>query len=133
MLMIHWQLGLFILILNPIVILFTTKLAKKVAKLKKEQNKALSFSKKHSLRHLICLCKFVQPIKRLFFDKVDEHTKTIKESSIIFGYKSDGANRLSFLVFLSGFELFRAASIFVVAYSDLSIGAMLAILVICGL
>lgn len=40
LLMIHWQLGLFILILNPIVILFTTKLAKKVAKLKKEQNKA---------------------------------------------------------------------------------------------
>ena len=33
----------------------------------------------------------------------------------------------SFLVFLSGFEVFRAASILVVAYSDLTIGLMLAI------
>ena len=65
--------------------------------------------------------------EKLFFDKVRSQAQEIKRSSILFGYKSDGANRLSFLVFLSGFELFRAASIFVVAYSDLSIGSMLAI------
>jgi len=128
LLMIHWQLGLFILILNPIVILFTTKLAKKVAKLKKEQNKAFELFQEALSETLDMFVQIRATNKeRLFFDKVDEHAKTIKESSIIFGYKSDGANRLSFLVFLSGFELFRAASIFVVAYSDLSIGAMLAI------
>lgn len=128
LLMIHWQLGLFILILNPIVILFTTKLAKKVAKLKKEQNKAFELFQEALSETLDMFVQIRATNKeRLFFDKVDEHAKTIKESSIIFSYKSDGANRLSFLVFLSGFELFRAASIFVVAYSDLSIGAMLAI------
>ncbi|WP_263832582.1 ABC transporter ATP-binding protein [Sulfurospirillum oryzae] len=128
LLMIHWQLGLFILILNPIVILFTTKLAKKVAKLKKEQNKAFELFQDALLETLDMFVQIRATNKeRLFFDKVEQHAKTIKESSIIFGYKSDGANRLSFLVFLSGFELFRAASIFVVAYSDLSIGSMLAI------
>ncbi|MBP6325092.1 MAG: ABC transporter ATP-binding protein, partial [Sulfurospirillum sp.] len=40
LLMIHWQLALFILILNPLVVLLTTNLAKKVSILKKEQNKA---------------------------------------------------------------------------------------------
>ncbi len=128
LLMIHWQLGLFILILNPIVILFTTKLAKKVSKLKKEQNKAFELFQEALSETLDMFVQIRATNKeRLFFDKVDAHAKTIKESSIIFGYKSDGANRLSFLVFLSGFELFRAASIFVVAYSDLSIGSMLAI------
>jgi ATP-binding cassette subfamily C protein len=128
LLMIHWQLGLFILILNPIVILFTTKLAKKVAKLKKEQNKAFELFQEALSETLDMFVQIRATNKeRLFFDKVEKHAESIKESSITFSYKSDGASRLSFLIFLSGFELFRAASIFVVAYSDLSIGAMLAI------
>lgn len=128
LLLIHWQLGLFILILNPVVILFTTKLAKKVAKLKKEQNKAFELFQDTLSETLDMFVQIRATNKeRLFFDTVESHAKSIKESSIVYGYKSDGANRLSFLIFLSGFELFRAASIFVVAYSDLGIGAMLAI------
>ncbi len=128
LLMIHWQLALFILILNPVVILFTTKLAKKVAKLKKEQNKAFELFQDTLAETLEMFVQIRSTNKeKLFFDKVHEHSQAIKTSSILFSYKSDGANRLSFLIFLSGFELFRAASIFVVAYSDLSIGSMLAI------
>ena len=128
LLMIHWQLGLFILVLNPVVILFTTKLAKKVAKLKKEQNKAFELFQDTLSETLDMFVQIRATNKeRLFFDKVEAHAEAIKESSIIYGYKSDGANRLSFLIFLSGFELFRAASIFVVAYTELSIGSMLAI------
>ena len=128
LLMIHWQLGLFILVLNPVVILFTTKLAKKVAKLKKEQNKAFELFQDALSETLDMFVQIRATNKeRLFFDQVEAHSKRIKESSITYGYKSDGANRLSFLIFLSGFELFRAASIFVVAYSDLSVGSMLAI------
>lgn len=128
LLMIHWQLGFFILVLNPVVILFTTKLAKKVAKLKKEQNKAFELFQDTLSETLDMFVQIRATNKeRLFFDKVEAHAEAIKESSIIYGYKSDGANRLSFLIFLSGFELFRAASIFVVAYTELSIGSMLAI------
>ncbi|MCK4710976.1 MAG: ABC transporter ATP-binding protein, partial [Gammaproteobacteria bacterium] len=36
----HWQLALFILIMNPIVIYFTTVLGKKVKELKKRENSA---------------------------------------------------------------------------------------------
>jgi ATP-binding cassette subfamily C protein len=128
LLWIHWQLGLFILILNPIVIVFTTKLAKKVAKLKKEQNKAYELFQDTLMETLEMFVQIRSTNKeKLFFDKVHTYSNEIKERSIVFSYKSDGANRLSFLVFLSGFELFRAASIFVVAYSTLSIGSMLAI------
>lgn len=128
LLMIHWQLGLFILVLNPVVILFTTKLAKKVAKLKKEQNLAFEIFQDALAETLEMFVQIRATNKeKLFFSQVEEHAHAIKERSIVFGYKSDGANRLSFLIFLSGFELFRAASIFVVAYSDLSIGAMLSI------
>ncbi|MDD2382756.1 MAG: ABC transporter ATP-binding protein [Sulfurospirillaceae bacterium] len=128
LLMIHWQLGLFILILNPIVILLTTKLAKKVSLLKKEQNKAFEIFQDTLSETLDMFIQIRSTNKeKSFFGHVIELAKSIKTSSIKFGYKSDGASRLSFLIFLSGFEIFRAASIFVVAYSDLSIGSMLAI------
>ena len=128
LMIIHWQLALFILLLNPFVIIVTTKIARKVSVLKKEQNRMYEvFSE--SLSETLDL--FVQ-IKSLnkekkFFGIVIKNAKKMRDNSIQFGYKSDGASRFSFLVFLSGFEVFRAASILVVAYSDLTIGLMLAI------
>ena len=128
LIMIHWQLALFILILNPFVILLTTHLAKKVSLYKKEQNKAYELFQE-ALDETFDMFMHIRATnkEKLFFDKVSANALSIKESSILFGYKSDGASRLSFLIFLCGFEIFRAASIFVVAYSDLSIGSMLAI------
>ena len=41
LLWIHWQLALFILITNPVVVLFTVKLSRNIGKLKKEENKAI--------------------------------------------------------------------------------------------
>ena len=38
---IHWQLAIFILVTNPIVVLFTVKLSRNIGKIKKEENKAL--------------------------------------------------------------------------------------------
>ncbi len=128
LLLIHWQLALFILLLNPFVIIVTTKIARKVSVLKKKQNKSYEIFTQ-SLSETLEL--FVQ-IKSLnkekqFFGSVIKNAKQMRDNSIKFGYKSDGATRFSFLVFLSGFEVFRAASILVVAYSDLTIGLMLAI------
>jgi ATP-binding cassette subfamily C protein len=51
----------------------------------------------------------------------------LKEHAVNYGYKSDAAQKFSSLVFLTGYEIFRAVSILAVAYSDLSVGLMLAI------
>ncbi|NPA58717.1 MAG: ABC transporter ATP-binding protein, partial [Aquificae bacterium] len=53
--------------------------------------------------------------------------KEVRDKSIAFGWKSDAAARLSMLIFLAGYEVFRAVSVLFVAYSDLTIGLMLAI------
>ncbi|WP_331773866.1 ABC transporter ATP-binding protein [Sulfurospirillum sp. 1612] len=128
LLMIYWQLALFILILNPVVVVLTTKIAKKVSVLKKKQN--LSFEIfQEALSETLELFVQIRAANqdKNFFSRVIHNAKEIKEKSIEFTYKSDGASRLSFLVFLSGFEVFRATSILVVAYSDLSIGLMFGI------
>ncbi len=128
LLLIHWQLALFILILNPFVIIITTKIAKKVSMLKKNQNKAFEVFQE-SLNETLELFAQIRSANqdKNFFSRVINGARDIKDKSIEFAYKSDGANRLSFLILLSGFEIFRAASILVVAYSDLSIGLMFGI------
>ncbi len=128
LLMIHWQLALFILILNPFVVVLTTKIAKRVSVLKKNQNKAFEIFQE-SLSETLELFSQIRAANqdKNFFSKVIRSAKEIRERSIEFTYKGDAANRLSFLVFLSGFEIFRAASILVVAYSDLTIGLMFGI------
>ena len=79
LLWIHWQLGLFILILNPIVILLTTKLAKKVAKLKKEQNKAYELFQDALSETLDMFVQIRSTNKEnLFFRKVDAHAQALK-------------------------------------------------------
>jgi len=128
LLLIHWQLALFMLILNPFVVVLTTKIAKRVSVLKRSENKSFEVFQE-SLSETLELFSQIKAANqdKNFFDRVINTAKEIKNRSIEFTYKSDAANRLSFLVFLSGFEAFRAASILVVAYSDLSIGLMFGI------
>ncbi|BCD62050.1 ATP-binding cassette, subfamily C, bacterial [Nitratiruptor sp. YY08-26] len=128
LLLIHWQLALFILILNPFVVLFSSRLAKKVSKLKKEENRAIEIFQ-NSLVETLELFEQIRAANKeeYFFGRLMQLIKDLKNRSIAFSYKNDAGVRLSFLVFLSGFELFRAAGIITVAYSDLSIGLMMAI------
>jgi ATP-binding cassette subfamily C protein len=51
----------------------------------------------------------------------------VREHGINFEWKSDAANRLSFVVFLFGFDIFRAVSMMMVIFSGLSIGQMFAV------
>jgi len=53
--------------------------------------------------------------------------RNIKSHSASFSWKSDAANRISFFIFLMGFEVFRAVSMLMVIFSDLSIGQMFAV------
>ena len=128
LLWIHWQLALFILITNPIVVLFTVKLSRNIGKLKKEENKAIELFQS-SLTETLELFHQIRAANKeeYFFTQSEIKAKELKEHSVNYGYKSDMAIKLSYLVFLSGYEIFRAVSILAVAYSDLSVGLMLAI------
>ncbi len=128
LLMIHWKLALFILLTNPIVVLFTAKLARRVGRLKRQENQAIEMFQS-TLNETLELFHQVRAANKehYFFDRIAAEAAQLKERSIAFGYRSDRAIRVSFLVFLGGYEIFRTVSIWVVAYSDLSVGLMLAI------
>jgi len=128
LLWIHWQLAIFILISNPLVILFTVKLARNIGDLKKEENKAVELFQS-SLTETLELFHQIRAANKeeYFFEQSRIKADELRTHAVNYGYKSDRALKYSFLVFLGGYEIFRAVSILAVAYSDLSVGLMLAV------
>ena len=128
LLWIHWQLAIFILITNPVVVLFTVKLARNIGELKKEENKAVEMFQA-SLTETLELFHQIRALNKenYFFEHSRIKADNLRTHAINYGYKSDRALKYSYLVFLAGYEIFRAVSILVVAYSDLSVGFMLAV------
>jgi len=124
----HWQLGLFILLLNPVVIYFTRVVGSRVKHLKAQENSAYEIFQQALTETL----EAIQQIRasnreRHYCQQLIDSARTVKDNSIAFAWKSDAANRLSFLVFLFGFDVFRACTMLMVFYSDLTIGEMLAV------
>jgi len=129
LLFINWQLALIILLLNPAVVGLTTWLGKKVRKLKKRENQKIE---RFQNRLSETLDLFVQirtyNQEKHYIDSMIDDARGIKNASTQFGWKSEAAGQLSSLLFLSGFEFFRAASMLMVLFSSLSIGEMFAVL-----
>jgi ATP-binding cassette subfamily C protein len=124
----HWQLALFIILMNPVVIYFTMVLGKKVKTLKRNENTAFEVFQQ-SLGETLDAIQQIRASNREqhYFQRVTERASHLKKHMISFGWKSDAANRLSFFIFLMGFEVFRAVSMILVLFTGLSIGEMFAV------
>jgi len=125
---IHWQLALFILLLNPIVILFSTRLGKRVKDLKKLENRAFEVFQDALSETLDALTQIrAMNREKHYLARVSEKAADIRQHAAAFAWKSDAMSRFSFFVFLAGFDAFRAGAMLMVVFSDLSIGEMLAV------
>ncbi|CAD6878988.1 Efflux ABC transporter, permease/ATP-binding protein [Methylomonas albis] len=124
----HWQLGLFIIFLNPLVIYLARAVGSRVKELKANENKAYAIFQQ-------ALSETLEAIHQIRASNREEHycrqligsALAVKNHSTIYAWKSDATVRLSFLTFLFGFDIFRATAMLMVLYSNLSIGEMLAV------
>jgi ATP-binding cassette subfamily C protein len=124
----HWQLALFILFLNPVVVYFTVTLGKRVKHLKARENRAVEVFQGALTETLDAIHQIrAANRERHYIQRVIERAAGIRRESAAFSWKSDAANRLSFAVFLVGFDLFRALSMFMVVFSNLTVGQMMAV------
>jgi ATP-binding cassette subfamily C protein len=124
----HWQLALFIFLVNPLVVYITISLGRKVKELKKTENEAYA-TFQQTLSETLEGIQQIRACNReqYYLGKVVESANAIKNHAIAYAWKTDAAGRLSFNVFVLGFDIFRALSMFMVVFSDLSIGEMMAV------
>ncbi|MBF0256679.1 MAG: ABC transporter ATP-binding protein [Gammaproteobacteria bacterium] len=123
----HWQLALFFLLTNPLVIFFTVRLGRRVKQLKGAQNKAYQQFQEAFAETLDAIQELrSNNAERHFLDRIIASADRIRLRSEAFSWQSESAARLSMSLFLIGFDLFRAIGMLLVLFSDLSIGEMLA-------
>jgi ATP-binding cassette subfamily C protein len=124
----HWQLALFILLMNPVVIYFTTVLGKKVKNLKKQENSAFELFQQSLTETLDAIQQIrASNRERHYIAQVMDKASSIRTHAAEFSWKSDAAGRFSFMVFLIGFDVFRAVSMLMVVFSNLTVGEMMAV------
>lgn len=128
LLWINWKLALFILLVNPFVIYLTTRLGKRVKKLKARENSAVEIFQQALTETLDAIHQVRASNRdRYYMGKVRQQAETVKDHASNFAWRSDALNRFSFFIFLSGFEIFRAITMLMVLFSGLSIGQMMAV------
>ncbi len=127
MIFIHPILGLMILIIQPLVMLLSKKIAKSVSHLKADENQAIE-DFQNNLGETLELFGQIKASNKeqQFFDDATLKAKKIQTTSNEYSYKSVVYERFSFTIFLMAFELLRASGLIMVAYSDLTIGMMFA-------
>lgn len=124
----HWKLALLIMLFNPLVIFATVKLGKRVKHLKKLENDSTSrFTQ--ALGETLDAIQEVRAGNRqgFFLDRLGLRAREVRDYSINSQWKSDASARASGLLFQFGIDIFRAAAMLTVLFSDLSIGQMLAV------
>ena len=128
LLMIEWRLGLLILVLHPAVVVLTQLISRRVASFKKEENRAISKFQNALIETLDLFGQIRASSKETeFINKSIEDARHLRDETARFGKKSFAAERFSFTLFLSVFEVFRALGLVLVLSSDLSIGLMFAL------
>ncbi len=128
LLWINWQLGLFILLVNPLVIYLSRKLGNRVKDLKRKENASYERFQNRLIETLDGIYQLRSSNReRAFLQQLKYQADDIKNNAYQFSWQSEAAGRLSFLLFLLGFELFRAAAMIMVLLSNLSVGQMFAI------
>lgn len=128
LLYINWQLALIILLFNPLVIVLTMQMGKRVKELKKRENKAFEVFQQ-ALTETLDVMQQVRAANREkhYLARVTELARDVRDQATAHAWQSDALNRLSFMVFLFGFDIFRALAMLTVVFSDLSIGVMIGV------
>ena len=124
----NWQLALVILLLNPLAMGFYLNIFRKVAKIKKQENKAIEVFQNSLTESLELYNQIrVQNREAHFLNDVDEKAKEIRDKGYQFGLKSEMALEFSRLLIMYSHDIFRATGILMVLLGLLTIGKMLAI------
>ncbi|MEM9555447.1 MAG: ABC transporter ATP-binding protein [Acidobacteriota bacterium] len=128
LLWLHWQLALFILVFNPIVVYFTTVLGKRVRTLKMRQNSAIEIFQGALTETLDAIHQLRASNREApYLQRLVTRARDVRQHASAFAWKQNAANRASSLIFFLGFDLFRAVAILAVLFSDLTVGQMLAV------
>ncbi|WP_375753355.1 ABC transporter ATP-binding protein [Vibrio sp. HN007] len=123
-----WRLALFIILLNPVIIYLSRKMGQKVKVLKKHENQSFERFQQRLVETLDGLYQLrASNREQEYLKRLKNDADAIRKDADSYAWQSDAANRLSFSLFLVGFEIFRAVAMVMVLWGDLTVGQIIAV------
>jgi ATP-binding cassette subfamily C protein len=125
----EWRLALLVFIVNPLFLGTARILGRHTARLLRRRQEAVQRYQElldETLELFIQVRASNQ--ERRFFGLIRERAREIESASLAYGYRAAVAQGTASLLVTGSVDLFRALGIAAVAYSDLSIGLMIAFL-----
>lgn len=128
LLWLDWRLGLFILLFNPLVVHLTMVLGRRLRRLTTRQNRAVE-EFQEELHEVLGAIHQIRSSNREghFLDRLTGRAQSVQETATAVAWRTYAGNRLSYGLFLLGFDVFRAVTMLAVVYSSLTIGQMVAV------
>lgn len=127
LLWVHWQLGLIIVLFNPVVIFCTMLIGRRVKELKRRENRAYEVFQGALTETLDAIHQLrAANRERHYLRHLADRARHVRDHAVQFEWRSDAASRASFTLFQFGVDTFRAGAMVAVLFSDLSIGMMFA-------
>lgn len=125
----NWVLALLVFTLNPFFLAFSRIIGRKTGELFRRQNEAYELYNE-AVNEVLELFTQVRAsnYEQTLFGFLKQKAKGIETTSIAYGYRASVAQGSSTLLTTTVVDVFRALGIAAVAYSDLTIGMMLAFL-----
>ena len=125
----HWTLTLIVLILNPIFLGLAKIIGRKTSAYLKQKNEMYQRYNEmlHETLELFMQVR-VSNQEHLFFGLLQDRAKDVQRVSTQYVYKAYKANNASVFMISTAIDIFRIIAIAGVAYSNLSIGMMIAFL-----
>jgi len=125
--LIHPVLGIMMIVIQPLIVFLSKRIANHTGSLKKDENQAIEEFQNNLGETLELFGQIKASNKeKYFFDDSIVKAQHIQKTSNDYSYKSVAYERFSFTIFLVAFEILRASGLLLVAYSDLSVGMMFA-------
>ncbi len=126
---ISWPLALTVVLLNPLFLGFSRLIGKRASSLRRRQSEAYG-AYQDLMTEILELFIQVRASNQehTFFGLLKNRAADIKKASQAYGYQSSVAQASSTLLTNAVVDIFRALGILAVAYTDLTIGMMLAFL-----
>jgi len=129
MLWMNWVLALLVFLLNPVFLAFSKLLGRKTSELFRRQNEAYQVYQELLTETLELFVQVrASNQEKNFFKLLQEKAKNIEKISLEYGYKAAVSRTSSTLLTNIVVDIFRALGVAAVAYSDLSVGMMIAFL-----
>ncbi|HSR73953.1 MAG TPA: ABC transporter ATP-binding protein, partial [Sulfurovum sp.] len=130
MLWMNWILALLVFLLNPFFLGFSRLLGRKTGELLRRQHEAYELYHEflNETLELFIQVRASNQEHSFFGITLQGHAKEIEEASLDYGYQASVAHSSSTLLTNTVVDIFRALGIAAVAYSDLTIGMMIAFL-----